>query len=282
MIQMNMRIQKNPNHKTEEKHTLNIIVSRTTTTIGKMIRGVIGGNYNHCSFYIDGDVSKIYGFSRRYAEFWFTGCFTQENAVHFEEYQIYAVPLEDEKYQRLDEELVEMKSHTNVYGYFNALMLPAGISVDSDNGYICSTFVADLIDKYTEVMPEKEVNLHSPTDIFELMEKAVEAGQATKVNIELPKEKDYTFLKPATRWKGEAFKTGTGVGGRAPKALILGNAFVKDSTMLSHGGDLIRALVRNGWQVTVPPQSGADREEEQLEELLADADRIICCGGDRE
>lgn len=51
------------------KHRLNIVLSKTSTKIGGMIRTVIGGDYNHCSFYIDDEIDSVYGFSRKYRNY---------------------------------------------------------------------------------------------------------------------------------------------------------------------------------------------------------------------
>lgn len=265
-------------------HALNIIVSRTETRIGSMIRAVIGSDYNHCSFYLDGDVRNIYGFSRRYREFWFTGCFTQENAVHFQEYKIYEIPISKEQYADLNERIIDMKAHTRIYNYLSALMLPAGISVDSEDSFICSTFVADLLDKYTDIVPEKDVNLHDPIDIFELLEKSVERGGAKSIDTELPHEKEYSLLKPVTRWQ-ESIGLTTEADRSAKvdehdtanrKAILAGEILDTDNSMFPWVSEAIAGFTSCGWEVTIGPKDGGFTRKNYHE-----YDRIICCGGDR-
>ncbi|MBR2675028.1 MAG: hypothetical protein IKE52_06220 [Mogibacterium sp.] len=161
-------------------HRLNIVLSKTNTRIGSMIRAVIGGKYNHCSFYVDDEVDKIYGFSRKYRELWYTGCFTQENPIYYDEYQVYQIPLSNVQNERLRERIDEMNANIHMYNYISAMLLPANIPVASDSSFICSTFVADLIDKYTDIELEKDVLLYRPMDIFELMKDRAEKGFASR------------------------------------------------------------------------------------------------------
>lgn len=65
-----------------------------------MIRTVIGGDYNHCSFYIYGEIDSVYGFSRKYRKLWYTGCFTQEDPIYYDDYIVYQIPLSDEQYEQ--------------------------------------------------------------------------------------------------------------------------------------------------------------------------------------
>ncbi len=256
-------------------HTLNIIVSRTETRMGSMIRAVIGGDYNHCSFYLDGDVRNIYGFSRRYREFWFTGCFTQENAVHFQKYNIYEIPLSEEQYSGLSERIVEMKGHVRIYNYLSALMLPAGISVDSEDSFICSTFVAEIIDKHTDIVPEKDVNLHGPMDVFELLEKAAGEGKAKSIERELPHEKEYSFLTPVTRWHDAPYLETAG-GTRNRRAILAGEILDADNSMFPWVSETIAGFISRGWEVITGPED-TDFTRKNYKEY----DRLICCGGDR-
>ncbi len=243
--------------------------------MGSMIRAVIGGDYNHCSFYLDGDVRNIYGFSRRYREFWFTGCFTQENAVHFREYNIYEIPLSEEQYSDLNERIIDMKAHTRIYNYLSALMLPTGISVDSEDSFICSTFVADIIDKHTDIVPEKDVNLHGPMDVFELLEKAAGEGKAKSIEKELPHEKEYGFLKPVTRWHDATYSEIAG-DTRNRRAILAGELLDKDNSMFPWVSETIAGFIRRGWEVTTGSED-TDFTRNNYQKY----DRLICCGGDR-
>ena len=150
-------------------HSLNVVVSRTSTKIGEMIRTVIGGKYNHCSFFLDDEIDVIYGFSRKYRDLWFTGCFTQENPLYYEEYLVYRIPLGDEEFERLSARVARMCDHVKMYDYVAAALISIDVPKESNRHYICSTFVADLLDKHTAVELNKNAHLYKPMDIFALM-----------------------------------------------------------------------------------------------------------------
>ena len=175
------------------KHRLNIVLSKTSTKIGGMIRTVIGGDYNHCSFYIDDETDSVYGFSRKYRKLWYTGCFTQENPIYYEDYLVYQIPLSDEQYEQLAKRIDDMNENIRMYNYISAMLIPANIPVVSEGSFICSTFVADLIDKYTDVELKKDTYLHRPMDILEVMNDYAEKSIVSRINVLLP-EKEETPL----------------------------------------------------------------------------------------
>ena len=177
----------------KNKHRLNIVLSKTSTKIGGMIRTVIGGDYNHCSFYIDDETDSVYGFSRKYRKLWYTGCFTQENPIYYDDYLVYQIPLNDEQYKQLVNRIDDMNENIHMYNYISAMLIPANIPVVSEGSFICSTFVADLIDKYTEIGLKKDKHLHRPMDILEIMNDYAKKDIVSRINVRLP-EKEETPL----------------------------------------------------------------------------------------
>ena len=186
-----------------EKHRLNIVLSKTSTKIGSMIRTVIGGDYNHCSFYIDDEVDNVYGFSRKYRKLWYTGCFTQENPIYYDEYLVYQIPLSDEQHEQLAKRIDDMNANIRMYNYISAMLIPANIPVVSDGSFICSTFVADLIDRYTDIELKKDTHLHRPMDILELMDDYAEKGITSHIEVILPEkeEKPLDFYEVFKEWE---------------------------------------------------------------------------------
>lgn len=177
-------------------HSLNVIVSKTSTRTGEMIRKVIGGKYNHCSFFVNEDVNTVYGFSRKYRDLWFTGCFTEENPLYYDECEIYRISIIDEQYEALIARIEKMKEYVKMYDYVAAALISVNIPKESERHYICSTFVADLIEKFTDVNLSKTPHLYKPMDIYELMESAVRAGKAKYLNVTLPVY-DEVHLEPS-------------------------------------------------------------------------------------
>jgi len=169
-----------------DKYSLDIVVSKTNTRVGEMIRKVIGGVYNHCSFFIDNDMNTIYGFSRKYRDYWFTGCFTEENPLYYDEYKIYRIPITEKQHEALMERIEKMCTNVKMYDYVAAALISIDVPKESQRHYICSTFVADLIEKYTDISLAKNAHLYKPMDIYSLMESAVKEGKSKIVEIDLP------------------------------------------------------------------------------------------------
>ena len=173
-----------------ENHSLNIVLSKTVTKIGSMIRTVVGGEYNHCSFFIDDEVDAVYGFSRKYRKLWYTGCFTLENPIYYEDYKVYEIPISNSQYGGLQNRIDDMNSNVRMYNYISAMLIPAKIPVESDGSFICSTFVADLIDKYTDIELDKDLRLYTPMDVFELLSRYADTGLAKATVIRLPEKEE--------------------------------------------------------------------------------------------
>ena len=173
-------------------HSLNVIVSRTSTKIGEMIRTVIGGKYNHCSFFLDDEIDVIYGFSRKYRDLWFTGCFTQENPLYYEEYLVYRIPLGDEEFERLSARVARMCDHVKMYDYVAAALISIDVPKESEIAQMSSQtaqYVAHLINTGVIDIAEarsilRKSNLPAfktlPTAIPEILKKIEDAKDPEK------------------------------------------------------------------------------------------------------
>ena len=84
-----------------------------------------------------------------------------------------------------------MCDHVKMYDYVAAALISVDIPKESDNHYICSTFVAELIDAYSDIDLDKNVHLYKPMDILALMESAVDRNQADTLNVDLPVQDEF-------------------------------------------------------------------------------------------
>lgn len=148
------------------QHTITIVISRTDTLIGKIIRSVHKGYYNHCSFYLDDETDKLWSFSRKYDKFFFTGCFCSETSKRYIAYQKFTFMIDDTVYKDICNEIKRLKKHYRIYAYQNAVLINFNKSIDSKNHFICSTFVANIIDKYNLVKLIKPANICLPMDVY--------------------------------------------------------------------------------------------------------------------
>lgn len=150
-------------------HKLNILVSKTDTLIGRGIRLVLGGDYNHCSICFDDNISVAYSFSRRVKQLWFTGCFVFETVDRYSSYEVFTIEITDEEFDSILEFLNSLSERLCIYNYIGAVAITAGVEVAFERSYICSTFVAKVLSMVGEVTLEKSVNLYSPMDIYRLL-----------------------------------------------------------------------------------------------------------------
>ncbi|MCR4650216.1 MAG: hypothetical protein K5662_00530 [Lachnospiraceae bacterium] len=153
------------------EHRLNVIVSHTTTIVGAGIRFLFGGFYNHCAVALDDDLSVLYSFARKNRHLWFTGCFCTEKLEFYKAYKVYTIPITDEEYEAIRERLRYYGSHLCIYNYPGAALLPFNITLNFKRSYMCSTFVASILENLDEVQLEKQYGLYNPMDIKHLLDK---------------------------------------------------------------------------------------------------------------
>lgn len=160
-------------------HTLNVICSKTDTYIGKGIRLILGGKYNHCSVYFDENDEIIYSFSRVVHCLWFTGAFCKETKKSYLEYEVFSIDISNSQYREMLSIIRQSSEGYCMYNYVNALLLPLGTGFDWRGHYTCSTFVAYLLSKC--MLLDKSFLVYTPMDIYNLLKKS----QYTHTDLEL-------------------------------------------------------------------------------------------------
>lgn len=150
-------------------HRLNVIVSRTNTLIGKSIRLVLGGEFNHCSIALDNDFNNIFSFSRRYHNLWFTGCFCKEDINSFDSFIVYTISISDKEYLDIHNFIEELSRSFRIYNYIGAIACIFGKGIAFNYNYICSTFVAKILSMLSSIELDKDVYEYKPMDIVNLL-----------------------------------------------------------------------------------------------------------------
>ena len=157
-------------------HTMTIVVSRTGTVMGKVIRIFTKGYYNHCSIAFDRNYDIFYTFARKYKLFWVTGCFTTETIDRLMTgneliAKAYEIEITDKEYEDIQEYIKELSKGYNIYNYIGAILILFNLNFKTRKYHICSTFVAYILEKYVnEVTLDKEYYLYKPMDIYQFME----------------------------------------------------------------------------------------------------------------
>lgn len=147
-------------------HTISIVISQTDTLLGKIIRKICKGEYNHCSFYLDNDDSKLWSFSRKIDYLFFTGCFCSETNKRYKKYKTFTYNLSDEDYEDIIREINKLNKSYHIYHYVNAILIRFNKSFDNPNHYICSTYVAHIVNDYHIAKLPKQSNLCLPMDLY--------------------------------------------------------------------------------------------------------------------
>ena len=88
-------------------HTVNIILSSTATTPGKIIRFINGYYYNHASLSFDDDYNHFYTFARKYNNTPFVGGYLEEKPIYLSrgrkkkvDVRIYKIEISSKQYQQ--------------------------------------------------------------------------------------------------------------------------------------------------------------------------------------
>jgi hypothetical protein len=155
-----------------------VVISRTPTFTGKMVRKVLKAKYNHASISLDENLSQMYSFCRFSISNPLVGGIVKESAftltvgLHDDvPIKVYRIPIAFEKYKLISGFIEDTYNDAEVY-YYN-LLQAIGIISNKKHAiyktYICSEFVI-------EALMEGGINLTSiepyqitPTDICEIM-----------------------------------------------------------------------------------------------------------------
>lgn len=138
-------------------HKLYIMISRTHTGIGKVIRKFSGYPYNHVAMTLDPSFKRWVSFARYAKSAPFYGGFIVEPVERYladgkgEDVQvrIFGLDVEEEQYRRL-QELFAMAGQLNsgfVYNLFDIVAATVGAKVPIANAYTCLGFARAVLDK---------------------------------------------------------------------------------------------------------------------------------------
>lgn len=159
-----------------------VVISRTPTSIGKIIRRILKGKYNHASISLDEGLSQIYSFCRLSVSNPLVGGIIRESAftlnMGIEEdvpINIYRIPVTLEQYELISKFIYDVYNDTEVY-YYNFLQAIGLISNKKHaiyKTYICSEFVMEALMQAGIQLTSVESYKVTPTDISIIMSKFI-------------------------------------------------------------------------------------------------------------
>ena len=155
-----------------KKH-IYILQLYSQTIPSRIVRFIIKYKYSHIGICLDKKCDVIYSFGRRSLNNFLDGGFVVErkDGAFFKKFsnticRIYELEIENSKYIEIKKQLDYMMKKSKIYKYdFLGLFLRLfNIKISFKNYYVCSQFVAELLDKYGIYKFDKEVCFIKPND----------------------------------------------------------------------------------------------------------------------
>ena len=155
-----------------------VVISRTPTSMGKIVRKFLKEEYNHASISLDKNLSQMYSFCRFSVSNPLVGGIVRESAftlnIGLEDdvpINVYRIPVTVKKYELISEFIYDVYNDDEIY-YYNFL---GAIGVISNKKhaiyktYICTEFVMEALKQGGIKLTSLESYKITPTDICEVM-----------------------------------------------------------------------------------------------------------------
>lgn len=166
-----------------------LIQMQTYTGAARIIRRFTKDKYSHIGISFDKDGDVIYSFGRRKVNNPLNGGFTIEkkDGSFFKKYnksicKIYEVEVTNRQYRQLKRILNKMEKNKENYKYdFVGIILRYfRIPVTFKNRYVCSYFIAELLDSCDIYKFNKKLSFIRPGDFDDLLGKVIYEGKYLK------------------------------------------------------------------------------------------------------
>ncbi|APC39567.1 hypothetical protein [Clostridium estertheticum] len=155
-----------------------VIISRTPTSTGKIVRKFLKEKYNHASISLDKNLSQMYSFCRFSVSNPLVGGIVRESAftltIGLKEnvpIKIYRIPVTAEKYELISKFIYGVYNDTEIY-YYNFLQAIGLINNKRHaiyKTYICTEFVMEALRQAGISLTTLEPYQITPTDICRIM-----------------------------------------------------------------------------------------------------------------
>ncbi len=130
-----------------------VVFSRTPYRMGRFIRTVTHGIYNHVSIALDGSLCEMYSFARLKRETPFCGGFVCEGAERYRgdfgvaDIAVCALPVGHDGYARVKTQIDLMCAHPDAYVYnmLSAALVPLRHRVNVRDSFTCVEFAVSML-----------------------------------------------------------------------------------------------------------------------------------------
>lgn len=157
-----------------------VILTRTLTMPGKVIRRISGNSYSHASIALDKNFNEMYSFARFHYQNPIVGGFVHENvqtlSLGRDEdvfVKIFRIPVTSYQYNRLRRYIKHFKENEDKYMYnlLALILYPTGIKFKIRDSYICTEFVAHLLESIGVEKSELKNNRVTPSELINILSK---------------------------------------------------------------------------------------------------------------
>ena len=154
-----------------------ILLMHTNTYPSKFVKFMTKYQYSHVALSLDKSCNTLYSFGRKRPETIIDGGFSIENkdGKFFEKFKnaeckIYELEIEDEKYENLKSAINNMEENKDEYKYdfIGTAFRYFNIPITFKNKYVCSYFVASILEENNIYNFNKETCFIRPEDFENL------------------------------------------------------------------------------------------------------------------
>lgn len=183
----------------EEQRYIYVLLSRTHTVPARLIRMYTKEPYSHASIALDMELRELYSFARKRIHNPFDcgfieediekGIFGRDKNVYC---SVYEVPVTEEQYQHLKEELdVFIKNREDYrYNYTGLVGVMFGKNVEDGKHFFCSQFVSYVFNKSGIMLHSKKSGLTRPYDFhIQLKDRQIYKGKLSEYRTFLKKKR---------------------------------------------------------------------------------------------
>jgi len=161
-----------------DKDAIYIVISRTPTRIGKMIRKALGQEFNHVSLSMDYNLKYMYSFGRIMLKNPLIGGIIQESRRTLSLgtprpvfVKIYRIPVTEDQYDLIWGKINDLFEDDEgyYYNYLGALGLMIKFKIKMYKTYICSEFALDMMKHAGIEITTRDSSLVTPEEISKLV-----------------------------------------------------------------------------------------------------------------
>ncbi|MGH4119320.1 hypothetical protein [Clostridium sp.] len=159
-----------------------VVISRTPTSTGKLVRKFLKEEYNHASISLDKNLIQMYSFCRFSISNPLVGGIVRESAFTLNigrkedvPINVYRIPVSVIRYELIRRFIYDIYNDDEIY-YYNFLQAIGVISNKKRSvykTYICTEFVMEALKEGGINVPSLESYHITPTDICEVMDKFI-------------------------------------------------------------------------------------------------------------